>query len=179
MLGRGFRPQCAGGSRPPLRSDRRLRPACWRSGPGRGCSRSTSPLAWAADGRSGLGKRCRRRPAAAHAFDFSGKPALAAGCLGLFIIGIGSAAHKASTTLVSIELVGRHPARLDPDPKGRRIIRRRLLADRPVFGTRMFSLSRPRPRSARFAVQGFGVRRIAVLFRRRPAAHPGRDRISS
>jgi DHA2 family multidrug resistance protein-like MFS transporter len=44
-------------------------------------------------------------PRAAHAFDFPGA-ALAAGCLGLFIIGIGSAAHKASTTLVSIELVG-------------------------------------------------------------------------
>lgn len=44
-------------------------------------------------------------PRAAHAFDFPGA-ALAAGCLGLFIIGIGSAAHKASLTLVSIELVG-------------------------------------------------------------------------
>jgi MFS transporter, DHA2 family, multidrug resistance protein len=43
-------------------------------------------------------------PRAAHAFDFPGA-ALAAGCLGLFIIGIGSAAHKASFTLVSIELV--------------------------------------------------------------------------
>src|SRR5882724_10792676 len=43
-------------------------------------------------------------PRAAHAFDFPGA-ALAAGCLGLFILGIGSAAHKASTSLVSMELV--------------------------------------------------------------------------
>jgi DHA2 family multidrug resistance protein-like MFS transporter len=42
-------------------------------------------------------------PRAAHAFDFAGA-ALAAGCLGLFITGIGSAAHKASTGLVSGEL---------------------------------------------------------------------------
>jgi DHA2 family multidrug resistance protein-like MFS transporter len=44
-------------------------------------------------------------PRAKHAFDFPGA-VLAAGCLGLFIIGIGSAAHKASPALVSIELVG-------------------------------------------------------------------------
>ncbi|SDS67672.1 MFS transporter [Bradyrhizobium canariense] len=43
-------------------------------------------------------------PRAVHAFDFLGA-ALAASCLGLFIIGIGSAAHKASPTLVVIELV--------------------------------------------------------------------------
>jgi DHA2 family multidrug resistance protein-like MFS transporter len=42
-------------------------------------------------------------PRAAHAFDFAGA-ALAAGCLGLFITGIGSAAHKASIGLVSGEL---------------------------------------------------------------------------
>jgi DHA2 family multidrug resistance protein-like MFS transporter len=42
-------------------------------------------------------------PRAVHAFDFSGA-VLAAGCLGLFIIGIGSAAHKASPGLVSVEL---------------------------------------------------------------------------
>jgi MFS transporter, DHA2 family, multidrug resistance protein len=38
-------------------------------------------------------------PRAVHSFDFFGA-VLAAGCLGLFIIGIGSAAHKASPTLV-------------------------------------------------------------------------------
>jgi DHA2 family multidrug resistance protein-like MFS transporter len=43
-------------------------------------------------------------PRAVHAFDFPGA-LLAASCLGLFILGIGSAAHKASTSLVSMELV--------------------------------------------------------------------------
>jgi len=42
-------------------------------------------------------------PRAVHAFDFPGA-LLAALCLGLFILGIGSAAHKASIGLVSIEL---------------------------------------------------------------------------
>ena len=42
-------------------------------------------------------------PRAVHAFDFPGA-FLAAGCLGLFIIGIGSAAHKAWPGLVAIEL---------------------------------------------------------------------------
>ena len=43
-------------------------------------------------------------PRAVHAFDFFGA-VLAAGCLGLFIIGIGSAAHKASPPLVIAELI--------------------------------------------------------------------------
>jgi len=42
-------------------------------------------------------------PRAVHAFDFPGA-LLAACCLGLFILGIGSAAHKASLGLVSTEL---------------------------------------------------------------------------
>ncbi|MGY3622764.1 MFS transporter [Bradyrhizobium sp. USDA 10063] len=42
-------------------------------------------------------------PRAVHAFDFAGA-VLAAGCLGLFIIGIGSAAHKTSPGLVLVEL---------------------------------------------------------------------------
>ncbi len=42
-------------------------------------------------------------PRAVHAFDFPGA-LLAALCLGLFIIGIGSAAHKASPGAVSLEL---------------------------------------------------------------------------
>lgn len=42
-------------------------------------------------------------PRAKHAFDFPGA-LLAAGCLGLFILGIGSAAHRASTAPVLIEL---------------------------------------------------------------------------
>ncbi|TAI64445.1 MFS transporter [Bradyrhizobium sp. Leo170] len=44
-------------------------------------------------------------PRAVHAFDFPGA-VLASGCLGLFIIGIGSAAHKTSPVLVLVELVG-------------------------------------------------------------------------
>ncbi|MCA6108544.1 MFS transporter [Bradyrhizobium cenepequi] len=44
-------------------------------------------------------------PRAVHAFDFAGA-VLAAGCLGLFIIGIGSAAHKTSPEWVVVELVG-------------------------------------------------------------------------
>jgi MFS transporter, DHA2 family, multidrug resistance protein len=42
-------------------------------------------------------------PRAVHAFDFPGA-VLASSCLGLFILGIGSAAHKAWPGLVSIEL---------------------------------------------------------------------------
>jgi DHA2 family multidrug resistance protein-like MFS transporter len=42
-------------------------------------------------------------PRAVHAFDFPGAM-MAAGCLGLFIVGIGSAAHKTSLGLVAIEL---------------------------------------------------------------------------
>ena len=45
-----------------------------------------------------------RTPTATHAFDFLGA-VLAAACLGLFILGIGSAAHHARPGLVLIELV--------------------------------------------------------------------------
>jgi MFS transporter, DHA2 family, multidrug resistance protein len=48
-------------------------------------------------------KTLPRTPRAEHAFDFPGA-LLAALCLGLFILGIGSAAHKASIGLVSAEL---------------------------------------------------------------------------
>jgi DHA2 family multidrug resistance protein-like MFS transporter len=50
-------------------------------------------------------KTLPRTPRATHAFDFA-SAALTASCLGLFIIGIGSAAHKAPPALVSGELVG-------------------------------------------------------------------------
>ncbi|WP_315741574.1 MULTISPECIES: MFS transporter [unclassified Bradyrhizobium] len=46
-----------------------------------------------------------RTPRAAHGFDFLGA-ALAAGCLGLFITAIGSAAHGAAPLAVVIELAG-------------------------------------------------------------------------
>jgi DHA2 family multidrug resistance protein-like MFS transporter len=42
-------------------------------------------------------------PRATHAFDFPGA-LLAAGCLGLFMLGVGSAAHHAKLALVAIEL---------------------------------------------------------------------------
>lgn len=44
-------------------------------------------------------------PRATHKFDFA-SAALTTGCLGLFIIGIGSAAHKAPPALVTAELAG-------------------------------------------------------------------------
>jgi MFS transporter, DHA2 family, multidrug resistance protein len=48
-------------------------------------------------------KTLPRTPRATHAFDFPGA-LLAAGCLGLFVLGIGSAAHHAPPGLVLIEL---------------------------------------------------------------------------
>jgi DHA2 family multidrug resistance protein-like MFS transporter len=50
-------------------------------------------------------KTLPRTPRATHAFDFPGA-VLAASCLGLFILGIGSAAHHTQPSLVLIELVG-------------------------------------------------------------------------
>src|ERR1700744_4306037 len=44
-----------------------------------------------------------RTPRAAHAFDFPGA-LMAASCVGLFVLGIGSAAHHARSALISIEL---------------------------------------------------------------------------
>ena len=44
-----------------------------------------------------------RTPRATHAFDFPGA-LMAAGCLGLFILGIGSAAHHERSGFISIEL---------------------------------------------------------------------------
>jgi DHA2 family multidrug resistance protein-like MFS transporter len=48
-------------------------------------------------------KTLPRTPRATHAFDFAGA-VMAAGCLGLFILGIGSAAHHEQPGLISIEL---------------------------------------------------------------------------
>ncbi len=49
-------------------------------------------------------KTLPRTPRASHAFDFPGA-LLAASCLGLFMLGIGSAAHHERPALVAIELV--------------------------------------------------------------------------
>jgi MFS transporter, DHA2 family, multidrug resistance protein len=48
-------------------------------------------------------KTLPRTPKATHAFDFPGA-LLAAGCLGLFVLGIGSAAHNTQAGIVLIEL---------------------------------------------------------------------------
>src|ERR1700687_3966872 len=48
-------------------------------------------------------KTLPRTPTATHAFDFPGA-LLATGCLGLFMLGVGSAAHHAQPALVIIEL---------------------------------------------------------------------------
>src|SRR5579883_1111718 len=91
-----------------------------------------------------------RLPRAGHAFDFLGA-ALAAICLGLFILGIGSAAHKTSSGLVMAELFGAIIV-------GLLVIRRQ--ADHPaptlpidLFRRPMFALSAGTAVCA-FAVQG-------------------------
>jgi DHA2 family multidrug resistance protein-like MFS transporter len=99
-------------------------------------------------------------PRARHAFDFAGA-ALAAACLGLFISGIGSAAHKASPTLVAIELAG---------ALGLAVILTRRHADHPapmlpidLFRRPMFSLSAATAVCA-FAVQGLGFVSLPFYF---------------
>ena len=91
-----------------------------------------------------------RLPRAGHAFDFLGA-SLAAICLGLFILGIGSAAHKSSSGLVMAELFGAIGV-------GLFVIRRQ--ADHPapmlpvdLFRRPMFALSAVTAVCA-FAVQG-------------------------
>ena len=49
-------------------------------------------------------KTLPRTPRATHSFDFPGAM-LAAGCLGLFMLGVGSAAHHERPTFIAIELV--------------------------------------------------------------------------
>src|SRR5579871_6801400 len=93
-------------------------------------------------------------PRAGHAFDFLGA-SLAAICLGLFILGIGSAAHKASSGLVMAELFGAIAI-------GLFVIRRQ--ADHPapmlpidLFRRPMFALS------AATAVCSFAVQGLAFV----------------
>jgi DHA2 family multidrug resistance protein-like MFS transporter len=95
-----------------------------------------------------------RTPRAGHAFDFLGA-SLAAICLGLFILGIGSAAHKASIALVMAELFGAVAI-------GLFVIRRQ--ADHPapmlpidLFRRPMFALS------AATAVCSFAVQGLAFV----------------
>jgi len=93
-------------------------------------------------------------PRAVHAFDFPGA-LLAASCLGLFILGIGSAAHKASPGVVTTELVAAIAL-------GWLLIRRQ--ADHPapmlpidLFRRPMFALS------AATAVCSFAVQGLAFV----------------
>src|SRR5579872_6219484 len=95
-----------------------------------------------------------RMPRAGHAFDFLGA-SFAAICLGLFILGIGSAAHKASSGLVMAELFGAIAI-------GLFVIRRQ--ADHPapmlpidLFRRPMFALS------AATAVCSFAVQGLAFV----------------
>ena len=99
-------------------------------------------------------------PRAVHAFDFLGA-LLAAGCLGFFIIGIGSAAHKASPGVVAAELVAAIVL-------GLLLIRRQ--ADHPapmlpidLFRRPMFALSAATAVCA-FAVQGLAFVSLPFYF---------------
>jgi DHA2 family multidrug resistance protein-like MFS transporter len=99
-------------------------------------------------------------PRAAHTFDFLGA-ALAAACLGLVILGVGSAAHKASIGLVSAELVSGIVL-------GLILIRRQ--ADHPapmlpidLFRTPMFALSAATSVYA-FAIQGLAFVSLPFYF---------------
>ena len=94
-----------------------------------------------------------------HAFDFPGA-ALAASCLGLFIIGIGSAAHKAPPSLVGWSLPAR-AARLAADapacgPSGADA------ADRPVPAPGVRAVGGDRVCS--FAVQGLAFVSLPFYF---------------
>ena len=99
-------------------------------------------------------------PRAAHAFDFLGA-LLAAICLGLIILGIGSAAHKASAGLVAAELV-------IGIVSGLLLIRRH--ADHPapilpidLFRRPMFALSAATS-ACSFAVQGLAFVSLPFYF---------------
>jgi DHA2 family multidrug resistance protein-like MFS transporter len=99
-------------------------------------------------------------PRADHAFDFLGA-LLAAACLGLVILGIGSAAHKASPGLVSGELVSGLVL-------GLILIRRQ--ADHPapmlpvdLFRRPMFALSAATAVCS-FAIQGIGFVSLPFYF---------------
>src|SRR5258708_5145647 len=99
-------------------------------------------------------------PRATHAFDFPGA-VLAAGCLGLFIVGTGSPAHNAPLALVAVEPVGavllgwlwtRRPAE-HPAP---------MVATHPFRGA-IFTLSAATARSS-FAVQGLACVSLPFYF---------------
>jgi DHA2 family multidrug resistance protein-like MFS transporter len=105
-------------------------------------------------------KMLPRTPRAAHAFDFVGA-ALAAGCLGLVITGIGSAAHGASPLTVAIEVLAGITLG---------ILLNRRHADHPapmlpmdLFRRGMFALSAATAVCS-FAVQGLGFVSLPFYF---------------
>jgi MFS transporter, DHA2 family, multidrug resistance protein len=105
-------------------------------------------------------KTLPRTPRAAHAFDFPGA-LLAAACLGLFILGIGSAAHHARPGLVVTEIVS---ALL----LGWVLIRRQADSPAPVlpvdlFRRPIFALSTATAICA-FAVQGLAFVSLPFYF---------------
>ena len=100
----------------------------------------------------GIGmKTLPRTPRAVHAFDFPGA-FMAAICLGFFIVGIGSAAHKASPGLVVSELAAAIHTRLAPDPPARGSSGADV-ADRPVSPADVRACRR-QPPSVRFRCRG-------------------------
>ena len=118
-------------------------------------------------------KTLPRTPRAVHAFDFPGA-LLAASCLGLFILGIGSAAHKASPGLVSMELTAAILL-------GWLLIRRH--ADHPapmlpidLFRRPVFALSAATAVCS-FAVQGLAFVSLPFYFEDILHADAGRDRL--
>jgi DHA2 family multidrug resistance protein-like MFS transporter len=105
-------------------------------------------------------KTLPRAPRAAHAFDFAGA-LMAAGCLGLFMLGIGSAAHHERPGLISIELAS--AALL-----GWTLIRRQANSPAPVlpidlFRRPIFALSSATAICS-FAVQGLAFVSLPFYF---------------
>jgi MFS transporter, DHA2 family, multidrug resistance protein len=105
-------------------------------------------------------KMLPRTPTATHAFDFPGA-LLAAACLGLFILGIGSAAHHERPWLISIELAS--AALL-----GWALIRRQADSPAPVlpidlFRRPVFALSTATAVCS-FAVQGLAFVSLPFYF---------------
>jgi DHA2 family multidrug resistance protein-like MFS transporter len=105
-------------------------------------------------------KTLPRTPTATHAFDFPGA-LLAAACLGLFILGIGSAAHHERPWLISIELAS--AALL-----GWALIRRQADSPAPVlpidlFRRPVFALSTATAICS-FAVQGLAFVSLPFYF---------------
>ena len=118
-------------------------------------------------------KTLPRTPRATHGFDFPGAM-MAAGCLGLFILGIGSAAHHERPGLISIELASAVLL-------GWALIRRQADLPAPVlpidlFRRPIFALSIAISRSARLRSKAW-LCLPAILLRGRSWPLAGRDRL--